>query len=106
MLHVCDAIKSLKSKIFVSCFLAFSTRELFKLSLGEIPMEIGQLILENIILNDYKDDKKQRDYLLCFGYIFKLLFLKQNHLALLKDRFLKKMLLKRVNTRRLFFTKL
>ena len=33
-------------------------------------------------------------------------FLPQNHLASLKDRFLKKMLLKRANTRRLFFTKL
>ena len=33
-------------------------------------------------------------------------FLAQNHLALLKDRFLKKMLLKRANTGHLFFTKL
>ena len=32
-------------------------------------------------------------------------FLLQNHLALLKDRFLKKMLLKRANTRCLFFRK-
>ena len=37
---------SLNSKIFVSCFLAFSIRVLFKLSFGENPMEIGQLILE------------------------------------------------------------
>ena len=35
-----------------------------------------------------------------------LRFLPQNHLALLKDRFLKKMLIKRAKTRRLFFTKL
>ena len=35
-----------------------------------------------------------------------LRFLSQNHLALLKDRFLKKMLMKRAKTRRLFFTKL
>ena len=33
-------------------------------------------------------------------------FLPQNHLASLKDRFLKKMLIKRAKTRRLFFTKL
>ena len=33
-------------------------------------------------------------------------FLPQNHLASLKDRFLKKMLKKRAKTRRLFFTKL
>ena len=33
-------------------------------------------------------------------------FVPQNHLALLKDRFLKKMLLKRAKTRRLFFVKL
>ena len=33
-------------------------------------------------------------------------FLPQNHLTLLKDRFLKKMLLKRAKTRRLFFVKL
>ena len=31
-------------------------------------------------------------------------FLPKNHLALLKDRFLKKMLLKRAKTRRLFFS--
>ena len=35
-----------------------------------------------------------------------LRFLEQNHLALHKDRFLKKILLKKANTRRLFFTKL
>ena len=35
-----------------------------------------------------------------------LRFLPQNHLASLKDRFLKKMLIKRAKTRRLFFTKL
>ena len=35
-----------------------------------------------------------------------LRFLTQNHLALLKDRFLKKILLKRANTRRIFFTNL
>ena len=33
-------------------------------------------------------------------------FLPQNQLASLKDRFLKKMLIKRAKTRRLFFTKL
>ena len=33
-------------------------------------------------------------------------FLLQNHLASLKDRFLKKMLIKRAKTGRLFFTKL
>ena len=33
-------------------------------------------------------------------------FLPQNHLALHKDRFLKKMLLKRAKTHRLFFVKL
>ena len=33
-------------------------------------------------------------------------FLPQNHLALLKDRFHKKMLIKRAKTRRLFFVKL
>ena len=33
-------------------------------------------------------------------------FLPQNHLASLKDQFLKKMLIKRAKTRRLFFTKL
>ena len=35
-----------------------------------------------------------------------LRFLPQNHVASLKDRFLKKMLIKRAKTRRLFFTKL
>ena len=35
-----------------------------------------------------------------------LRFLQQNHLASLKDWFLKKMLIKRAKTRRLFFTKL
>ena len=35
-----------------------------------------------------------------------LRFLPQNHLASLKDRFLKKMLIKRAKTRRLFFAKL
>ena len=35
-----------------------------------------------------------------------LRFLPQNHLALLKDRFLKKMLIKRAKTRLLFFVKL
>ena len=35
-----------------------------------------------------------------------LRFLPENHLAWLKDRFLKKMLIKRAKTRRLFFTKL
>ena len=35
-----------------------------------------------------------------------LRFLVQNHLALFKDRFLKKIPLERVNTRRIFFTKL
>ena len=33
-------------------------------------------------------------------------FLPQNHLVSLKDRFLKKMLIKRAKTRRLFFTNL
>ena len=35
-----------------------------------------------------------------------LRFLPKNHLVSLKDRFLKKMLIKRAKTRRLFFTKL
>ena len=35
-----------------------------------------------------------------------LRFLPQNHLASLKDQFLKKLLIKRAKTRRLFFTKL
>ena len=34
------------------------------------------------------------------------IFSKKNHLASLKDRFLKKVLTKRAKTRRLFFTKL
>ena len=34
------------------------------------------------------------------------IFYRKNHLASLKDRFLKKMLIKRAKTRRLFFTKL
>ena len=42
-----------------------------------------------------------------YRFLFPILrFLPQNHLASLKDRFLKKMLIKRAKTRRPFFTKL
>ena len=37
---------SLKSKILVNCFLAFSIRVLLKLQFGENPMKIRQLVLE------------------------------------------------------------
>ena len=40
-----------------------------------------------------------------FSYQF-CIFYRKNHLASPKDRFLKKMLIKRAKTRRLFFTKL
>ena len=51
------------------------------------------------------------DYLQHNTFRFNLLFFQldtdlQNHLASHKDRFLKKMLIKRAKTRRLFFTKL
>ena len=47
------------------------------------------------------------DFQLYIDFPFQFLcFLPQNHLASLKDRFLKKMLIKRAKTRRLFFTKL
>ena len=47
------------------------------------------------------------DFQLNTDFPFPILhFLPQNHLASLKDRFLKKMLIKRAKTRRLFFTKL
>ena len=46
-------------------------------------------------------------FLVKYRFPFPILrFLPQNHLASLKDRFLKKMLIKRAKTRRLFFTKL
>ena len=38
---------SLKSKIFVFYFLAFSVRVLFQLQFGVKRMEIGQLVLTN-----------------------------------------------------------
>ena len=42
-----------------------------------------------------------------YKFLFPILrFLAQNHIALLKDRFLKKMPLKRANTHRIFFAKL
>ena len=47
------------------------------------------------------------DFLVKYRLPFPILrFLPQNHLASLKDRFLKKMLIKRAKTRHLFFTKL
>ena len=47
------------------------------------------------------------DFQLNTDYPFQFyVFLPQNHLASLKDRFLKKMLIKRAKIRRLFFTKL
>ena len=47
------------------------------------------------------------DFQLKTDFPFQFLrFLPKNHLASLKDRFLKKMLIKRAKTRRLFFTKL
>ena len=49
----------------------------------------------------------QIDFLVRYRFPFPILrFLRPNHQALLKDRFLKKMLLKRANTRRLFLAKL
>ena len=46
-------------------------------------------------------------FLVKYRFPFPILrFLPQNHLASLKDRFLKKMLIKRAKTRRFFFTKL
>ena len=47
------------------------------------------------------------DFHLKYRFPFPILrFLPQNHLASLKDRFLKKMFIKRAKTRRLFLTKL
>ena len=47
------------------------------------------------------------DFQLNTDFPFPILrFLPQNHLASLKDRFLKKMLIERAKTHRLFFTKL
>ena len=46
------------------------------------------------------------DFQLNTDFSSQLRFLPQNHLASLKDRFLKKMLIKRAKTCRLFFTKL
>ena len=58
---------SLKSKICVFVFLAFSINVLFKLQFEVNPIEIEQLVLELAIWVIEKTIKNKRNYLLCLA---------------------------------------
>ena len=79
---------SLKSKILVFRVCAFFIRILFKLYLVKSPQTLGNWFLRNSILNDCKNNEKQKKLSALFGYMFKLIFVSSDSFCLIASQLL------------------
>ena len=79
---------SLKSKIFVFfgiLYLVYYS----SFNLVKIPWILDYWFSRNSILGDFKNNKKQRNYLTLFGYIFTLMFASSDSFCLIASHILK-----------------
>ena len=61
----CDQAKWVWSQNFFCCFSAFSIRYYLSFNLVKPPWGLGNSFSRYSILSDYKNNRKQRNYLLC-----------------------------------------
>ena len=77
---------SLNSKIVVICFWHFLLGYNLSFNLMKTPWRLSNWFLRYSILRDCKNNKKQRNYLLFFGYIFLLIFATSDSFCLIASQ--------------------